>query len=512
MTGPIVRLILTVEHQMHGPYFTLSHCWGSQRPRLLLTRDTVGMLKDSLPIDSLEPTYRDALDATRSLGCRYLWIDLFCIFQGADDFSKQDWMKESVLMDRIYAGGALNISATHGHNGNAGCYSQRMEKPPLPPIIVSWLRYSGPHMQPIYCELRAPAHVPYSIEAYGQSPVFSRGWIVQERILAPRVLHFARGEIVWECAEGEATESFPNTEEGQAMMPGQLSSLHLSTKSRSTILWLWRCAISRYTQTTLTVPNKDKMAAVQGISQRIAESLNNTLFFGFLACTLPQSLCWYVEDGARRHKLPDQAENDSFPSWHFARSNEGISLPRFDGRKIKPLMTLFHNSKVDPLLPAAPEFLGCVARTISLAIKLETVTTSVPRRKHCLYLQETMQSSDEELSLVHAVPTHSDYNTVRLTLDQPYLESDLKNSPWVLLPVYLEGPLRTLHRQQKFMGNGPVSDKHRLTCHGLFLLRSANGDLLRKGVFACTGDEWNPNLYRLFDAMKRARPNFVIIV
>ena len=403
---------------MHGAYFTLSHCWGSQRPQLLLTRDTVGMLDGGLHIDSLEPTYRDALDVTRSLGYKYLWIDLFCIFQGSDDFSKQDWVKESVLMDRIYAGGALNISATHGRDGNAGCYSQRIEKPLLPPIIVAWLRYSGPFTQPIYCELRASAHMPFSVESYGQSPVFSRGWIVQERILAPRVLHFARGEIVWECAEGEATESFPNTEEGSQMLPGQLSSPNLSSKSRKTVLWLWGCAISRYTQTVLSVPNKDKMVAVQGISQRIAESLDDTLFFGFIACTLPRSLCWYVKDEDRRHKLPEQAENEFFPSWHFARSNEELSLPKFDSRKIKPLMVLFHNSKVDPTLPAAPEFLGCVSRTISLAVNLEKVmTTSVPQRRHCLYLQDITQSSNGEHNLIQAVPTYSDYNTLRLTLD-----------------------------------------------------------------------------------------------
>jgi hypothetical protein len=56
----------------------------------MLTPESVGSLMDGLDIASLEPTFRDALVATRSLGVQYMWIDLFCILQGHDDESQED--------------------------------------------------------------------------------------------------------------------------------------------------------------------------------------------------------------------------------------------------------------------------------------------------------------------------------------------------------------------------------------------------------------------------------------
>ncbi|KAK0646957.1 heterokaryon incompatibility protein-domain-containing protein [Cercophora newfieldiana] len=42
-----------------------------------------------------------------------------------------------------------------------------------------------------------------------QAPVNRRGWVLQERLLAPRVLHFCRDQIAWECSEFDAAEGHP---------------------------------------------------------------------------------------------------------------------------------------------------------------------------------------------------------------------------------------------------------------------------------------------------------------
>ena len=41
------------------------------------------------------------------------------------------------------------------------------------------------------------------------APVNTRAWVVQERLLAPRTLHFGRDQLFWECRTFEACESFP---------------------------------------------------------------------------------------------------------------------------------------------------------------------------------------------------------------------------------------------------------------------------------------------------------------
>jgi hypothetical protein len=37
-------------------------------------------------------------------------------------------------------------------------------------------------------------------------PLQSRGWVYQEALLSPRLLHFGKSELVWECAETTACE------------------------------------------------------------------------------------------------------------------------------------------------------------------------------------------------------------------------------------------------------------------------------------------------------------------
>jgi hypothetical protein len=37
-----------------------------------------------------------------------------------------------------------------------------------------------------------------------------RGWVLQERLLAPRVLHFCQGQVAWECGQIDAAECLPH--------------------------------------------------------------------------------------------------------------------------------------------------------------------------------------------------------------------------------------------------------------------------------------------------------------
>jgi hypothetical protein len=63
-----------------GRYAALSYCWGDVLP-LRLTKDVFEQFEKSMPISHLPKTFRDAIEATRSLGLRYLWIDALCIIQ-----------------------------------------------------------------------------------------------------------------------------------------------------------------------------------------------------------------------------------------------------------------------------------------------------------------------------------------------------------------------------------------------------------------------------------------------
>lgn len=98
-------------------YLTLSHCWGSRR-YLTLTTENLQEYTRSIPVAQLPCTFQDAIELTRQLGQRYIWIDSLCILQD----SKEDWLKESALMGTVYSQSLLNIAATASSDGDGGLF------------------------------------------------------------------------------------------------------------------------------------------------------------------------------------------------------------------------------------------------------------------------------------------------------------------------------------------------------------------------------------------------------
>jgi hypothetical protein len=68
----VVLAELIPEHEL--VYFTLSHCWGGQQFLPKLTKQTEQRFSKEIAVDELPKTFRQAVELTRSLGVRYLWI------------------------------------------------------------------------------------------------------------------------------------------------------------------------------------------------------------------------------------------------------------------------------------------------------------------------------------------------------------------------------------------------------------------------------------------------------
>jgi Heterokaryon incompatibility protein (HET) len=64
--------------ERHGnepvPYLTLSHVWGDES-FFTLTESNFQDVKAGISLQSLRPCFQDAINITRRLGKRYLWID-----------------------------------------------------------------------------------------------------------------------------------------------------------------------------------------------------------------------------------------------------------------------------------------------------------------------------------------------------------------------------------------------------------------------------------------------------
>jgi hypothetical protein len=194
---PIVRLVHTAQMDVENvSYVTLSHCWGKALTARLLTT-LIKAYSLNIPWESLSLTFQDAIVASLKLGIHYIWIDALCIIQ--DD--KEDWIHEAARMTGVYLNSYLNISADASRNGTEGLFRER-DTDILQSFVV-------PHGKRDSQRCASVFYTDRWFNSVALSPLANRAWTVQEKFLAPRVLHFAAEEVHWECMELFTAESLP---------------------------------------------------------------------------------------------------------------------------------------------------------------------------------------------------------------------------------------------------------------------------------------------------------------
>ncbi|KAF2682662.1 HET-domain-containing protein, partial [Lentithecium fluviatile CBS 122367] len=191
-----VRLVSTTHYTfVPAPYLVLSHCWGQVNPYCKTTEANFNAYFDSIPFQTLLPTFAEAIVITHQLGLKYLWVDSLCIVQN----DSNDWEKEAAKMAGIFREAFLTTSASDSHNCYSGCGIQNVWEP----STVLHLRLEDREQT---CWVRNSATADMSKLQFERSPLHKRGWIFQERLLSCRILHVLHGQLVWQCAAIMETE------------------------------------------------------------------------------------------------------------------------------------------------------------------------------------------------------------------------------------------------------------------------------------------------------------------
>ncbi|KAH7374164.1 heterokaryon incompatibility protein-domain-containing protein [Cadophora sp. MPI-SDFR-AT-0126] len=184
-------------------YVTLSHCWGETQDECIkLTDENIESFQKELPDLQQAQTFKDAITATRMLGFEYIWIDSLCIIQEQEN--KEDWSKEASQMSSVYKYSTCNITATSAKDDTGGCFFDRKIDNSLPARITVESTLS----RPVTFDINCLAHVHWNADVEN-APVNKRGWVLQERLLSPRLLHYTENQLYWECNELLASESYP---------------------------------------------------------------------------------------------------------------------------------------------------------------------------------------------------------------------------------------------------------------------------------------------------------------
>jgi hypothetical protein len=372
-------------------YVTLSHCWGSPAEGFLkLTTENEKTLKeDGLELRRFPNTFREAiLFASRLDKVGYIWIDSLCIMQkssspAADNKASEiDWLEQSRTMDKVYAKSYLNISATASRNSNEGLFRSRApEYLWNDEILLKWRSQSGSSLDLLTrCTI---VDVSFWEDLVEQAPVNQRGWVLQERIMSPRVLHFCKDQIAWECSEFQHAEGYPEylpiwkmrfsdivdqgrfkglgEDDGKRLREIRLKGFQDPDNNLADlyVFELWKRLVEVYSRTTLSHP-RDKLIALSGIARQFSKKFWRNSEWVYIAGMwakpgyLESQLLWQVEpvyrDGAFENysiRFPMRAPSFSWASLDVPQGIIYADITDYERDRAEQLFFEIQNHHID---------------------------------------------------------------------------------------------------------------------------------------------------------------------
>ncbi|OBT54527.1 hypothetical protein VE04_05537 [Pseudogymnoascus sp. 24MN13] len=184
--GPI-RLVQSKIKGTWKKYLTLSHRWKDNTVKT--TQQSLCAHQKRLPLEELSQCFRDAISITKRLGFRYIWIDALCIVQDAPI----EMQRECSHMKDIYQNCTIMLTADRAGHSNSGLYPiKQVSKEAVLPFRGA----SGEQISQFTLSSRRLSTFDSDVIHGMLSP---RGWTLQERVLAPRMLHFGKSQLHWEC-------------------------------------------------------------------------------------------------------------------------------------------------------------------------------------------------------------------------------------------------------------------------------------------------------------------------
>jgi hypothetical protein len=309
---------------------------------------------------------------------------------------------QSAQMDKVYEKAFLNISATAASHSGEGLFGSCRPESLLgleAILNVAGLSVATTEDKQNHLRKCKITDLSYWKNHVNGGPVNSRGWVFQERLMAPRVLHFCNDRVAWECRNFQTVEDqsisitrywskSENIREGSRLKG--LDMVLVGRWLRSTRLddyedpdphlqpgiyglEIWRRMVEIYSTTAIT-KEQDKLIALSGMarwmSRRVEKSakpaqlrrpgsskvVGTTQYVaGLWALHLASQILWFTEpvfrdvDGKFQHltTAPKFYRAPSF-SWASIDADEGKGITYAEVTD-KDLLITIEDISVSPL-------------------------------------------------------------------------------------------------------------------------------------------------------------------
>ncbi|KAF7160664.1 hypothetical protein CNMCM5623_006289 [Aspergillus felis] len=320
---PAVSPRLCSSNGRSGSYVVLSYCSGDFESS---TQRESGKAALSAPIDvpSLSKTLADAVEIARKLGYQYLWTRTLCT-------SREKWGSDPAQITEIYGQAALMLSAEVANDAGSGIFHDRrvFYTPALGRNKDKYLRQRL---------LRWTSDIE-------ESPLARRGWEIVERMLAPRILHVTRHQLIWECASGfqfeasgivdkktgsgqirqryvkEVVQPYIDMHfQGQTKEAGDVGD-EVAISKRVARLEAWHRCVDAFSKGSVNVPS-DKLLAIAPLAAAINDGSLGEYIAGIWSSDIAFGLGWSRPYGVLRPAMEYRS-----PSWSWASVDGTVSSP-----------------------------------------------------------------------------------------------------------------------------------------------------------------------------------------
>ncbi|KAI1181649.1 HET-domain-containing protein [Nemania serpens] len=315
------RLFLLISSsESVGRYAALSHCWGQKKQQStdnarleqeldsFTERKTFEAFKKEIILARLPKTFQDAVRTTRALGIRYLWIDSLCIIQ--DD--KEDWESESKKMENVYSCAYVTIAASSATSSRDGFLVDRPAR-----VFVTTATSDGP----IYLA-EAIDDFKGDVE---DSVLNTRGWVLQERALSRRTIHFTSTQVYWECGrciKCETLTQLSSPKQSQFLGDSNFPTFALEHFKDQRIRFIQHL-YTDYCARKLT-KQTDRRVAISGLEKRIGHTLQTRASYGIVWKFFQRSILWRARKAGTMSRI-DYGINEKIPSWSWMAYSGEIS-------------------------------------------------------------------------------------------------------------------------------------------------------------------------------------------
>lgn len=298
-------------------YVALSYVWGGPGEDYWTTAANAKARnrRSGLEESALPATIVDAIQLTRHIGERYLWIDALCIIQD----SQEDKAAQISIMDRVYGRAALTIIAAGGTSVRAGL-----------PGLRAGSRIVDQHVECVQ-GLHLSIPLPPLTEVVVDSTWGTRGWTFQEVLLSRRRLYFTKHQIYFECVKDVWCEDLvaeSKTLQGSSH-PMRRSNTDLFPPAPNGTVSMndrgYEDAVEQYTQRHLTVES-DIIYAITALTNALTRVLEPrggnpraAFRFGMWIRNLDLCLLWQPRlNAVHTRRIITDPEHARWPSWAWS--------------------------------------------------------------------------------------------------------------------------------------------------------------------------------------------------